>query len=52
MRKTRFFQRTLIFLSISWKKNVSGQNERRLEVPGDFDMILQNAEGKKTNLFL
>jgi hypothetical protein len=24
-----------------------GQNERRPEVPGDFDMILQNAEGIK-----
>jgi hypothetical protein len=50
MRKHVFFQRCLHRL-ISRKKCEVVKMKDAPEVPGDFDMILQNAEGKKTNLF-
>ncbi len=52
MRKTRFFQRDA-YISVDFleKKCEVVKMKDAPEVPGDFDMILQNAEGKKKQIY-
>jgi hypothetical protein len=50
MRKTRFFQKMLISVDFLEKKCEGKMKDA--QIPGDFDMILQNAKGKKNNISL
>jgi predicted dehydrogenase len=52
MRKSRFFQRDA-YISVDFleKKVEVVRMKDAPEVPGDFDMILQNAEGKKKQIY-
>lgn len=52
MRKTRFFQRDA-YISVDFleKKCEVVKMKDAPKVPGDFDMILQNAEGKKKQIY-
>ena len=52
MRKTRFFQRdAYIAVDFFEKATEVVKMKDAPEVPGDFDMILQNAEGLKKQLY-
>ena len=52
MRKTRFFQRdAYIAVDFFEKATEVVKMKDALEVPGDFDMILQNAEGIKKQIY-
>ena len=52
MRKTRFFQRDA-YISVDFleKKVEVVKMKEAPEVPGDFDMILQNAEGERRQIY-
>lgn len=52
MRKSRFFQRDA-YISVDFleKKSEVVKMKNAPEVPGDFDMILQNAEGVKKQIY-
>jgi predicted dehydrogenase len=52
MRKSRFFQKDA-YISIDFleKKCEVVKMKNAPEVPGDFDMILQNAEGTKKQIY-
>ena len=52
MRKTRFFQKDA-YISIDFleKKCEVVKMKDAPEIPGDFDMILQNAEGVKKQIY-
>ena len=52
MRKTRFFQKDA-YISVDFldKKTEVVKMKNAPEFPGDFDMILQNAEGQKKQIY-
>ena len=52
MRKTRFFQKDA-YISVDFleKKSEVVKMKDAPEVPGDYDMILQNAEGVKKQIY-
>ena len=52
MRKARFFQKDA-YISVDFleKKSEVVKMKDAPEVPGDFDMILQNAEGVKKQIY-
>ena len=52
MRKSRFFQKdTYISVNFLDKKAEIVKMKNAPEIPGDFDIILQNAEGKKKQIY-
>ena len=53
MRKSRFFQKDA-YISVDFleKKTEVVKMKNAPKNPGDFDMILQNAEGQKKQIYL
>ena len=52
MRKSRFFQKDA-YISVDYLDKICEvvKMKEAPEVPGDFDMILQNAEGEKKQIY-